>query len=306
MTVTPDLRSPGKASAGESMKRIIFILAACSWNLAFAEQSPEAQQRDAQASLYERSIAHEVNVLNTLTQSGTGLTATQVGLLENGHAMVRAYEIADAQAKDQRAEAAVQNADAAKQHDYANSVTEMVNVHNRACSGTVPQNVYDWCLKVDAPRIAPMITSANEWGDRVNAAKVVTDNAASKVDANNKLVYDAELALKARMQANLVQDIAYVNSYNASIQRIQDWSDKLYGLKDEFDSCRHSLDSHETFERIHEVCGSMFDGNTIHQFETDHRIPDSTFMAWKGPAFCSSDNKFCVSPGVIPEVMVLR
>jgi hypothetical protein len=292
------------------MKKVTFIFAALgslmAASLSMSQTPDQAQQRDAQADLYERSIAHEVNVLNTLTQAGAGLTATQVGLLDNGHAMVRAYDIANAQAKDQRAEAAVQNADAAKQIEYAAGVTSMINVHNQACHGTVTQDVYNWCLNVDAPKIAPMIQSANEWGARVNAAKAVTDAAAAKVDANNKLVYEAELNLKARMDANLAQDIAYVNAYNASIQRIKDFSDKLQALKSEFDTCQQSLDAHETLEKIHEVCGSKFDGNVVQQVYTDHPVPSSTFTAWKGPAFCSGDGKFCVSPGAIPEIMVLR
>jgi len=276
------------------------------YKLGFAETSPEAQQRDAQADLYERSIAHEVNVLNTLTQSGTGLTATQVGLLDNGRAMVRAYDIANAQATDQRADAAKQNAEAAHQIEYAKGVTDMVTVHNQACHGEVAQNVYDWCLNVDAPKIAPMIAKANEWGASVNTWKVTVDAAAAKVDANNKLVLDAEVALKARMDANLAQDVAYVDSYNGSIQRIQAFSDKLRALQAEFDTCKSSLDSHETLEKIHEVCGSMFDGNVVQRVYTDHRIPDSTFIPWKGPAFCSGDGKFCIAPGATPAIMVLH
>lgn len=278
----------------------------CFATSSFAQTAEEAQQRDAQANLYERSIAHEVGVLNTLTQTGTGLAAAQVGLLDHGHAMVRAYNIADDQAKDQRAGAAVQNADAAKQIEYAAGVTGLVNVHNQACHGEVTQDVYNWCINVDAPHIAPSIATANEWGVRVNAAKEVVDAAAAKVTANNKLVLDAEIALKARMDANYAADLAYVNSYNASVQRIQGWSDKLYGLKSEFDSCKQMLDSHETLEKIHEVCGSMFDGNKIHEFETNYRIPDSTFHAWKGPSFCSNDGKFCIDPAATPEIMVLH
>jgi hypothetical protein len=273
---------------------------------AVAQTPEQAQQRDAQKDLYQRSTVHEASVLNTLNEAGTSLAAQNVGLLDNGHAMVRAFDIANAQAQEQRDIAALQNADAAKQIEYASGVTQLITVHNAACHGEVAQNVYDWCTNVDSPRIQPSIKSANEWGARVNAWKVKVDEAAAKATANNKVVFDAEGDLQKRSDAFVAEVKRYINSYNGSIQRIQDWSDRLNTLKDEFDSCKRSLDSHETLEKIHEVCGSKFDGNENQKSETNYRVPNPTFVVWKGPAFCSENGKYCIEPAQVPEFMVLH
>lgn len=288
------------------MKYLATICLLTFTSIGFAQSPDIAQQRDASASLYERSITHEVSVINGLNQTATGLNAQNVGLLDNGHAMVRAYNIVATEAANQKADGDKQNAEAAKQIEYAAGVTQLVNTHNAACHGEVTQDVYNWCINVDAPRIAPSIATANEWGARVNVWKDAVNVAAAKVHADSEAVVAAEIALQKRNEAFLAEVVNNITSYNASVQRIQVWSEKLKALKGEFDTCKSSLDSHETFEKIHEVCGSMFDGNQVQGLETNRRIPDSTFQIWRGPSFCSDDGKYCVQPASVPEIMVLR
>jgi hypothetical protein len=111
-------------------------------------------------------------------------------------AVKAAWDVANADAALQRAEAAKQNADAAQQIASAAQVTAEVTAHNEVCHGDVPQSTYDWCLKVDAPKIQPDIASANAWGAKVNEWKRQVDVWAPKVDAANAQVMKDDAALR--------------------------------------------------------------------------------------------------------------
>jgi hypothetical protein len=81
-----------------------------------------------------------------------------------------------------------------------------------------------------------------------------------------------------------------MDKYDMLVQRVKDFEAQLAALQDKFDACKPTQG---TTEKVHEVCGSMFDGNIVQATETNYPIPDPTFKFYAGSVKCTPEKTFC-------------
>ncbi|MEQ1500559.1 MAG: hypothetical protein ABL917_04300, partial [Parcubacteria group bacterium] len=85
---------------------------------------------------------------------------------------------------------------------------------------------------------------------------------------------EASTQLKKSADALKPKVEAYFDKHIMLVQRAKDFLEKLKQLQTGYDACKNAQGS---LEKVHEICGTMFDGNIVHETETNHPIPDPTF-----------------------------
>jgi hypothetical protein len=111
----------------------------------------------------------------------------------------------------------------------------------------------------------------------------------------------------AESKAQLAQAIAYLQKYKAGLAHIKAFAEKLGQLQSNFNACKEALKTHDgsmTLEKLHDTCGSMFDGNIVQEAYTRYPVPDRTFEPWTGPGFCSDDGTVCLNPDDFPADLI--
>ncbi len=217
------------------------------------------QQRDAKASLYQGSFRSTVRDIKETNKEGTLLAGEMAHLMSTADLISRGratHEIAVAKHQE----------NAKRQNANTKEVDVQVASFNATCNGTVDDSTYNWCMREKA-RIQPLINQNNAWG------KEITEKRAGLIK-NLGLLDTADAELKKSAAALEQKVSAYFEKYTMLVQRAKDFLEKLDQLKTGHDACKNAQGS---LEKVHEICGTMFDGNIVHETETNHPIPDPTF-----------------------------
>jgi len=241
------------------------------------------------ASLYVASIHDAIRDINILNKEGTKLQSEQAHQLDTADLLMRAVTTHEKDLATHNAWTDQVAAEIKQQRAYAKDVNQQADSYNGTCSGTVDQNTYNWCSS-ERSRIQPMIDKVNEW-------KVKVDDEASKVNAERDTINQDAATLNQAVKEFDVKGYAenargkeYFKKYYALVQRIKDFEAKIKALNDQ---CSGAVGS---AEKVSETCGQMFDGNAVHQTETNYPIPDPTFKPYDAPEKCSPQHSFCYGP----------
>ena len=233
--------------------------------------------RDAKASLYVGSIRSTIRDIKIANKEGATLAGKQAHQVDTAQLIFNGWATFE---KDRR----VHNDNAAKQNQFARDVNAQVDSYNGTCNGTVDQSTYDWCMGEKA-RLYPLTVQVNSWKGQVDASLA---NLNQNVDTLNQAGVQLDKDGNEIHQAALL----YVAKYDALVQRIKDFSDKLNDLQTQFDACANAQG---TDEKVHDVCGSMFDGNIVQTTETNYPVPNVTFKFYNEPTRCTPEQTFCLS-----------
>jgi hypothetical protein len=161
------------------------------------------------------------------------------------------------------------NANAKNQHAYAAQINPQIETYNATCSGKqVDQNTFNWC-QGEIARLTPLDAKVTTWAAEVEASKVAVDLQAKTLDQlDEQNTKDG--------QALYEKGLKYIEKANMLTQRIEDFMVRLTALQAGFETCKSAI-GQVTLEEMHEICGSMFDGNIVHETETNYPVPDLTF-----------------------------
>lgn len=243
------------------------LLTVCS--LAYAAQPAggaatdmTGQERDAQASLYVGSIRSTVRDMTVTNKVGTALSGVQAQQLGTATLIFNGRVTLESTLESH-------NANAKNQHAYAAQINPQIETYNATCSGKqVDQNTFNWC-QGEIARLTPLDAKVTTWAAEVEASKVAVDLQAKTLDQlDEQNTKDG--------QALYEKGLKYIEKANMLTQRIEDFMVRLTALQAGFETCKSAI-GQVTLEEMHEICGSMFDGNIVHETETNYPVPDLTF-----------------------------
>jgi|CXWL01.1.fsa_nt_gi hypothetical protein len=218
------------------------------------------QQRDAKASLYQGSFRSTVRDINEANKVGFILSEETAKLMSTAELISKGratQEIAVAKHKESTR----------KQNAFADEVEAQIVSYRAICIGPpVPQSTYDWCMR-EKVRVNSLVSQVNRSSNESRENK-------DRLIKNEGLLDEASAQLKKSADALKPKVEAYFDKHIMLVQRAKDFLEKLKQLQTGYDACKNAQGS---LEKVHEICGTMFDGNIVHETETNHPIPDPTF-----------------------------
>lgn len=262
------------------MKHFIALLVLSLVSVAYAADDSggmTGQERDAKASLYVGSIRSTIRDIKITNKQGAVLAGEQAHQLDTADLIFNGWVTWEKE-RDAHEE------NGAKQNEFARTINAQVDSYSGTCHGTVEQNVYDWCVG-EKSRLTPLVQQVNEWKEQVDSNRERLNKNRDTLNASGeKLDRDGyEIHEKG---------LKYFKKYKALVARIKDFSDKLADLQVGYDACKNAQGSDE---KVHEVCGTMFDGNIVQTTETNYPAPDPTFKFYDGADRCTPGKTFCLT-----------
>ncbi len=222
----------------------------------------------ADDSLVQGSISGAVRMLGQADAEGAGLGQAKLAIQNDASQWQTAKNQFEATNAALTKESADFEQAAAHNRSWGDAVLPEVNRYNAQCSGTGDQAYVNQCNTWKA-NLAPIHDRYNADVERVQTWKA---NLQSRLAANTQ-THD-QLAsqwdrLKARVAENERQGQAYLAKRAQIVREIEE-------LENNFNSqCRAAANAGNR-ERAKEVCGTLFDGNTVHSIH----IPDLPSAQW--------------------------
>ncbi len=233
--------------------------------------------RDAKASLYLGSIRSAVRDIRIANKEGIILEGKKAHQVSSSDFILRGWATLEG-------EITMHEENTIKQHAFAKTVNDQIDSNKSTCSGTVDQGTYDWCLGERA-RLISLHDQVNSWNKEVNTNK-------ARLEKNIGML--KQVTEQFNRDGNEInrRGEAYLEKYNMLVQRVNDFKVRLAVLQDKFDECKSALeDGTVRNDKMHEICGRMFDGNIIQTAET----PDPpTFMFPNVTKRCTPLKTFCM------------
>lgn len=261
------------------MKKIIVALTILLFsvaNNAVLGDEMAGQQRDAKASLYAGSIRGTIRDIIVANKEGAVIAGEQAHQLDTADLIFNGWVTLEK-------ERSTHEADATKQNEFARSVNSQADSYNGTCSGTVDQSTYDWCM-TEKSRLQPLVNQVNTWKDEVDANKARLEKNRDTLNASGDQLDKDGYAIHEK-------GVKYFEKYDMLVQQVKDFSDKLADLQVGYDACKNAQGS---LEKVHDICGSMFDGNIVQETETNYPVPDPTFKFYDGTTRCTPEKTFCL------------
>ncbi|MFA5997261.1 MAG: hypothetical protein WC791_02105 [Candidatus Paceibacterota bacterium] len=273
---------------------LVFLLLVSFINPVIAQTASDgisAQDRDAKASLYIGSIRRTVNIdIKETNKIGVGLAAEQEHQLATAELIMAGFATWETERDKHQENVALQNEDAIKQRQFADEVNVQVDAYNASCHGTVVYPLLDWCLR-ERDRLQPLIDRVIAWGEAVNAWSDEVNKNRERLLKNLDTLNAASDQLDKDGNDIHQRGLKYFGRYNRLVQQVKDFGVRLEGLQAGFDVCKNAQG---TLEKVHEICGTMFDGNVVQETETNYPVPDPTFKFYDGATRCTPQKTFCL------------
>lgn len=259
------------------MKRLIALIAlVLSMPVLAAGGDMTGQERDAKAGLYVGAIRGTVLQLKEANKVGSALDVEDTRHTAGTELTFNGWVTYEN-------ELAKHNEDGIKQNAFNIQVADQVNSHNGICGGTVSdQSTYDWCVK-NAARLESLRAQVADWASRVNKSK-------DRLDKNKEMLLQASTLSNVSGEEIYQKGLKYLEKYDMLVRRVKEFSARLNQLQIGYDVCKNAQG---TMEKVHEMCGSMFDGNIVHETETNYPVPDIAFKFDVIPRRCTPQKLFC-------------
>lgn len=262
------------------MKSFVVIIILAFTSVAYADDSSggmTGQQRDAKASLYVGSIRSTVQEIKELNKEGATVARKQSEQINTMDLLLK-----DGTAFEKESDAHNENAD--KYSSFAENLNPQIDSVNDRCSGTISDRaIWDQCTK-DRARIKSLIQKGKNWADEVNTNKV-------RLDKKEEDLNQAKVKLKENDDYSIrLEGDDYLEKYNTQVKQLKEFSSKLAKLQIGFNACKKAQG---TLKKVHEVCGTMFDGNIVQSTEMNYPVPDKVFELYYVPTSCTPRETFC-------------
>jgi hypothetical protein len=240
------------------------------------------QERNAKAILYVDSIRATVLQLNEANKMGLEVVTEIERFRDRIDNEWVALENAFVE----------HNKDGAEQNAFAREVTAEVDSYNRTCRVGISDKAYNWCQKHLVRFLEPSRGEAVTWAFQV-------DENRARLNKNRVMLELAGTSANSEYDELLRKSQEYFKTYNLLVGSVKEFSAGLNQLQIGYDACKKARGM---MGKVHEICGSMFDGDIVHETETNYPVPDLVaFNRIVSAERCTPQKYFCYSHSHIKE-----